>query len=221
MRFLVCEQPEQVRLAQALRYEVYCKEKGWVDPGACPEGLEADEHDLEAVHFLALDDEGAAAGTARLLLGSRQTLPAACHLELNKLGLDIRRVVEVSRLAARASRRSQDLRVFLGLTMSIWQWSMPRHIEAWLAIADLPLFNLLLRLEMPVLTVGREVKYMGSPCIPAAFDMPLSGPALERRGACEGAFPFHPCREEFRRRRAPRWPDGPNVKPSPAGADEQ
>ena len=32
MRPIVCETPEQIRMAQALRYEVYCLEKGWIEP---------------------------------------------------------------------------------------------------------------------------------------------------------------------------------------------
>lgn len=190
MRFKVCDDPEDVRSTQALRFEVYCEEKGWIDPSTCPEGLEADEFDLRAIHFLATDDDGTPLGTSRLILGSRETLPAAEHLDLSAVGLDPADVVEYSRLAIKRSGRSQDLRVFLGLTMSAWQWSTVHSMKAWLAVSDLPLFHLLRRLGLPAIAVGPRVHHLGSECIAAAYDMPLTGPVLVRRGARQAIFPF-------------------------------
>lgn len=174
---MMCTEPEHVQLAQSLRYTVFCREKGWIDPLACPEGVETDEHDHLALHFLALEGD-VPVGTIRLLLGDRQDLPAAEYLDLDGLGLDIRRLAEVSRLATQRTERSSDLRVFLGLTRLIWEWGMENSIVAWLAIADLPLFKLLDRLGMPVIASAEEVEYLGSACIPVAFDMQKTGEAL-------------------------------------------
>lgn len=177
LRFLICEQPEHVRMAQALRYAVYCQEKGWVDPGHCDSGLEVDEYDELALHFLALEGD-APVGTTRLLLGDRQHLPAADYLDLDSLGLDLAVVAEVSRLATRRTERSSDLRVFLGLTRLMWEWGMENSMVAWLAIADVPLFRLLERLGMPVVATAESVDYLGSMCVPVAFDMQRTGEAL-------------------------------------------
>jgi N-acyl-L-homoserine lactone synthetase len=185
MRFIVCETVDQVRLGQALRYEVYCIEKGWIDPSTCDDGLETDEYDRLAVHFLALDDEGTPVGTSRLLLGSRQILPAAKYLNLSSHGIAPGNVAEVSRLAAHETRRSQDLKVFLGLTKLMWVWGNERSMEACAAIADVPLFGLLTRLGLPVISMAPPIDYLGSKCIPVAFDVPGMGPALDRRGAGE------------------------------------
>jgi len=177
LRFLICEKPEHVRMAQALRYAVYCQEKGWVDPERCESGLEVDEHDELALHFLAV--EGAhPVGTSRLLLGDCQHLPAADYLDLEALGLEDKHLVEVSRLATRRTERSSDLRVFLGLTRLMWEWSMDHSKVAWLAIADIPLFRLLERLGMPVIASAPQVEYLGSTCVPVAFDMVRTGASL-------------------------------------------
>ena len=60
---------EQVRLAQRLRYQVYCVEHPFEDPACFPEGLEHDGYDGNAIHSLLYDRECAAlAGTVRLIL---------------------------------------------------------------------------------------------------------------------------------------------------------
>lgn len=169
--------PEHVRMAQALRYQVYCEEKAWIDSSSCDGCLDRDDHDEQAVHFLALEN-GVPIGTSRLLLGERQTLPATRYLDLGAFGIDPSRIVEVSRLATRRSERSSDLRVFLCLCRLMWQWSMDHSMEAWLAIADVPLFRLLDRLKMPTLRVGEHVEYLGSVCVPVAFDVPGTGACL-------------------------------------------
>ena len=179
MDFIVCTDSDHVRMAQALRFSVYCEEKAWIDSKRCENGLEMDEYDPLAVHFLALQD-GEPVGTSRLLLGTRQHLPAMEFIDLDALGLDPDFVVEVSRLAARRTGRSSDLRLFLGLTRLMWQWSMDRSMVAWLAIADVPLFRLLQRLKMPILSVAPHVQYMGSTCVPVAFDLPSTGASLQR-----------------------------------------
>jgi N-acyl-L-homoserine lactone synthetase len=165
-------------MAQSLRYSVYCEEKGWIDPGRCANGIEVDEHDDLALHFLALEDD-TPVGTCRLLLGNRQHLPAADYLDLESLGLDVKLVAEVSRLAAHRTKRSSDLRIFLGLTRLMWEWGTENSMVAWLAIADIPLFRLLERLKMPVIATAEHVDYLGSTCVPVAFDLEGTGVSLK------------------------------------------
>jgi N-acyl-L-homoserine lactone synthetase len=177
VEFVVCESPEQVRQAQRLRYEVYCLEKSWVEAHECDDGIEADASDPLATHFLAIDD-GIVVGTVRLLLGWREVLPGAKYLDLASLGLEPSQTVEVSRLATKRIGRSQDLRIFLGLTKLMWSWATEHSALAWLAIADVPLYHMLTRLGLPVLLESEPVDYLGSECIPIAFDMPGTGPVL-------------------------------------------
>ena len=177
VRFIVCEEPEHIREAQRLRYEVFCVEKEWVDAEACEDGIETDPSDPAAVHFLALDGD-VPVGTVRLLLGWRHELPATRFLDLSPLNLEPTQVAEVSRLATKRHGRSQDLRIFLGLNTVMWEWGTAHQVKVWLAIADMPLYHMLTRLGMPVVAEAQPVQYLGSLCVPVAFDMPGTGDVL-------------------------------------------
>jgi N-acyl-L-homoserine lactone synthetase len=165
-------------MAQELRYDVYCLEKSWVEELSCVDGVESDQSDPLATHFLAIDD-GVAVGTVRLLLGWRQELPGAQFFDLGALGLLPAELCEVSRLATRREGRSQDLKIFLGLTKLMWEWGTEHSgAKAWLAIADMPVYHMLTRLGLPVLAEAEPVEFMGSLCVPIAFDGPGTGPVL-------------------------------------------
>ncbi|MEU0438552.1 GNAT family N-acetyltransferase [Streptomyces sp. NPDC006186] len=64
----VAEDPADRELCFALRKQVFVAEQG------VPEEIEYDEHDAGAVHVLAVDEDGVALGTGRLLTG--QAAPA-------------------------------------------------------------------------------------------------------------------------------------------------
>ena len=179
--FLVCETAEQIAAAQRLRYEVYCLEKGWIDPEKCDGETETDDCDEGAVHFLALRD-GFPVGTARYLLASKCELPAARFLPLDRFDAEPEQIAEVSRLATLARHgRSQNPYVFIKMTLLMWEWAMERSVKVWLAVVDVPLYHLIMRMGMPVIDVGEEAYYLGSRCVPMAFDMAGTGPALRRR----------------------------------------
>jgi N-acyl-L-homoserine lactone synthetase len=181
MRPIVCETPEQIQMAQALRYEVFCLEKEWIDPSSCENGLEIDEYDEFAVHFLVLDEEtGEALGTCRLLLGAYQTLPAAGFLDLAALGLLPAQACEVSRLASVRAARSHSLEVFLGLMQAMATWGAGSDIRVLLSVADVPLHRLMTRIGMPFLAEGEPVEYLGSECIPSVIDVARTGELLAR-----------------------------------------
>ncbi len=172
MRPIVCETPEQIRMAQALRYEVYCLEKGWIEPSSCDGGLETDEYDELAVHFLVLDDETETAlGTSRLLLGSCQPLPAERFLDLEALGLHPAQACEVSRLASLRSSRAPNFEVFLLLMHVMSVWVADFDITVALSVADVPLHRMMTRIGMPFTAVGDPVEYLGSECIPSVIDV--------------------------------------------------
>lgn len=51
------ESEEDIRASYALRYEVFCKELKDIPESACPNGLEQDEYDPYAAHFIIKDGE--------------------------------------------------------------------------------------------------------------------------------------------------------------------
>jgi len=172
MRSIVCETPEQIRMAQALRYEVYCLEKEWIEPSSCDGGLEVDEYDELAVHFLVFDDESEMVlGTSRLLLGSCQTLPGESFLDLEALGLQPAQTCEVSRLASLRASRAPNFEVFLLLMHEMSVWVADFDIVAALSVADVPLHRMMSRIGMPFMAVGEPVEYLGSECIPSVIDV--------------------------------------------------
>lgn len=179
--FMVCETAEQIEAGQRVRYRVYCQEKQWVDEGTCEGGIEVDKFDETAVHFLALRD-GVPVGTARYLLASKCTLPASKYMPLDRYDAAPSEIAEVSRLATLARHgRGQNPYVFIRLTLLMWEWAMERSVKVWLAIVDLPLYHLIMRMGMPVIDIGEQIDYLGSRCVPMAFDMTGTGPALRRR----------------------------------------
>lgn len=64
-----CNTPELIEQAFRLRYQVYCLETGYFDPGANPDGMETDEYDERSAHsILVHKPTGQVAGTVRLIL---------------------------------------------------------------------------------------------------------------------------------------------------------
>jgi N-acyl amino acid synthase of PEP-CTERM/exosortase system len=51
----------------ALRYQIYCTERGFLNPLDYPHGLEYDEFDETSAHFCAVNDEGRVIGAVRLV----------------------------------------------------------------------------------------------------------------------------------------------------------
>lgn len=107
-----------------IRYQVYCLERGFLDPKYYPEGQESDPYDAHALHVLASHRTGHGAGTARLVLHSSLGLPLAHHCQLDppfRFLTDLsdartRRYAEISRLAvSREFRRREGDTVYGGL----------------------------------------------------------------------------------------------------------
>ena len=69
----------------ALRYQIYCEQRGFEKPEDHPEGLERDAADDHAVHFAAIHDETKEVlGTIRLILKSPDGFPIENHFEFEK-----------------------------------------------------------------------------------------------------------------------------------------
>ena len=94
--------------AFALRYQVYCEERGFLDPARYPAHIERDVYDETAVHFIGRHRlRCMAAGTARLVLSSHQGFPLQAHCDFNREFSFVRKpghpalrdYAEISRLA--------------------------------------------------------------------------------------------------------------------------
>ena len=65
--FRIAETQEEKEEAFKLRFEVYCKEKKYLKSENYPDGLEQDNFDKIADHFIALNKLGKVVGTLRLV----------------------------------------------------------------------------------------------------------------------------------------------------------
>lgn len=92
-----------------MRYQVYCLERGFLDPEHYPSELEKDEYDSGSMHFLGRHhDKGAPAGTARLVMHSDLGFPMQQHCKFfpdytylapNEGSQSLQGYAEISRLA--------------------------------------------------------------------------------------------------------------------------
>lgn len=85
----------------SLRYAVYCKEKGFLDPKNYPDGQEYDSYDAYSVNFAAYSKTGEIVGTVRMVIpkeGQRFPFQDFCqphpHVQLPAIG----KAAEISRL---------------------------------------------------------------------------------------------------------------------------
>ncbi len=103
----------------ALRYQVYCEERGFESPEDHPDGLEQDEYEEVSVHFAAIDRiTGRAVATVRLVLNSERNLPGTQFYDLGSTasGLCSTEIGEVSRLAlTKRYRREMRRRLQQGM----------------------------------------------------------------------------------------------------------
>lgn len=177
--------PELMAQCRRLRYEVYCIERGFLDPAAYSEGEEADYFDPYAVHFAAVArNSGQVVGTIRLVGRTPRGFPLSshCNVDLDTLPAN---TMEISRLAvSRTYRRRQDdgeygislnyiqapdepqerrrrPEIVLGLYKCMYRESKTLGVNAWLAAMEPSLARLLSRFSFSFIAIGPEVDYYG------------------------------------------------------------
>ncbi len=180
--------------AHALRYQVYCLERGFEDPAGSPGGLERDRFDERSVHCLLRHrSTGIPVGTARLILSDAAAPRASWPIQ--QVCRDPRlfdaRVVppehsaEVSRfcLSLEARRRIQAARggepeadpglaahldslALLGLIRGLLVESLHRGLTHWTLVVEAGLLRLLGRFGLDFTRLGPPVEYHGrrQPC---------------------------------------------------------
>jgi N-acyl amino acid synthase of PEP-CTERM/exosortase system len=169
-----------------LRYQVYVVERGFEQPEDHPGGLEKDEFDAHASHFVCEASDGAVVGTIRLILPSGRPFPMERHCEIREPVPDdlLDHVGEISRLAISKSYRRRkgdtiygltdddagdtqylDRRQFpvlcLGLLRAGYQESLRHGITFIYAAMEPNLHRLLCAQGIQFLPVGPEVDYHG------------------------------------------------------------
>ena len=115
-RFACVDDATDLETVYAIRYQVYCAERRFLDEADYPTQLESDDYDAHSLHVLATHRAGHPAGTARLVMNSRLGFPAAQHCvfseEFSFLNdpshPSLARYAEVSRLAVSKAFRRRE-----------------------------------------------------------------------------------------------------------------
>jgi N-acyl amino acid synthase of PEP-CTERM/exosortase system len=157
---------------QRLRYEVYCLERGYLDPQDFPDELESDFYDKFSLHCAVVEAEKQLSGTLRLVPDTPKGFPLESHAggldeAFHRIPRD--RAAEISRLVvARHGRRLGqigDLRyplILFPLFREMNLQSARLGLEYWLAAMEPTLHRLLRRLlGFTFVQIGEPMEYYG------------------------------------------------------------
>lgn len=154
-----------------LRWQVYCNEKGFLDPDDYPGAIERDEFDDVSYHFGCVDEDGTVIAGVRLVPDSPLGFPAHRHCRID-IGFEPWvQSAELSRLvfskgyrrgSGRGDRAVADCEIVLGLYRAVYRMSKRAGITHWLAAMEPSLARLLNRFHFSFAPVGPETDYYGA-----------------------------------------------------------
>ncbi len=166
--------PRQLEQALRLRFEVYCLEKGWLDPDRYPEGLERDEYDEgQSVQFVAVASTTSdVVACFRLITHGRLGFPCEKHFKLTKQAENLIQTVEMSRLIIAEGHREFRVtrEIILGLSREIYFYNLGNGIRWCYAAVEPGLLTMVRRMGIPFEQAGRKSDYMGE-TLPMILDM--------------------------------------------------
>lgn len=166
------------------RYEVYCRECGFLDEQDYPDQLETDEHDASSSHFAAFNQQGELSGYVRLVRPDAiQTFPFQNHCVSLLNGVELppaAKAAEISRLMVRQDyRRRQPSRqemlddspqILLSLYRQMYEYSQKNGIRYWYAAMERSLARALTRMGFSFRQIGPATDYYG-PVAPYVADL--------------------------------------------------
>lgn len=181
---------EALNEAFALRFQVYCVERRFLNADDHPDGLEVDGFDDTALHCMAYDGASRLAGYVRLIRGRPgRALPWQAHCAELLPGVvlpDPASCAEVSRLMVRpefrrrrgdllagvavqpetgglvdAERRASSPQIMLSLFKQMFQHSQATGILHWHAAMERPLAKALRAMGFRFVQIGAETNYYG------------------------------------------------------------
>lgn len=184
---LMARSQEEKRTTYRMRFEVMCKELGWLSPQDFAEPEERDEYDdRQALSFLALDNDGQPAGTARLLLPGPIPLPIERHFELvGRASIEdahgrLAYAAEVSRFIVPPHPRYRRHEITHALCMALLGTLLGMGASHAYISADHRFFRLLVMLGFPFAAIGASREYLGSPTVPGIVNLPDLAERLRR-----------------------------------------
>jgi N-acyl-L-homoserine lactone synthetase len=178
IRFGTARSVEERTAIYAMRYAVAVT-KGWLAPGALPDGLERDDFDEDALHLVGLDGETLAASARLVFPSPGLALPTeeAFGLTIGPRG----QVVDMGREIV--AREYSNLRheVFAGLLACAWLEVRARGFWRVCGVFSAPMLRLTRMMGMEIATLGPARSYWGEPRYPILFDVAASARVLTKR----------------------------------------
>ena len=164
--YRLVESAEEKEFIYKLRYDIYCKEKEWLDSSKYSRRLENDKYDKSSIHFGAFDVNNILVGSVRLILPQdSMSIPIEEAFEIVP-NLNQKRV-EVSRLVIPKNRRGFD--ILMGLIRTIYEWAIENNVTHAYATIENNLLNYLVRKSYPFKQIKNGKDYFGGYTIPTCL----------------------------------------------------
>jgi N-acyl-L-homoserine lactone synthetase len=151
----------------ALRYKVYCEEKGFLSADSFPKKMEFDCYDVHSKHFGLFCDEGELLGSVRLVHDSGLGFPMeeywgdAIPPHLRSSTVEISRLVLCKQRSRAGRNRGSDLPMTLQLYSEIYKSIKENSMTHVAAAMEPSLVRLLRRFGLQFQEIGEEVNYYG------------------------------------------------------------
>lgn len=144
----------------ALRYQVYCLDRGFLDPADYCDGLESDEFEWHARHIGVFDHDHRMLGAVRLVCGDGLGLPMDSHCTYAVP--EAARIGEISRLAVpRSIGAAKFGTISLMLYRGLYQTARAQGMTHLVSAMEPSLERLARRLHFPWEPIGPMVDYYG------------------------------------------------------------
>lgn len=164
--YRLVEDDEEKKLIYRLRYDIYCKEKGWLDSSNYSKCLEIDKYDKCSFQFGAFDVNNILVGGVRLIFpGKNMMIPLEENFDITPI-LNQKRV-EISRLVIPKDRRGYN--ILMGLVRIIYDWIIKNGITHAYTISESNLLDYISRKGYPFKSMKEGKDYFGGYTIPACL----------------------------------------------------
>lgn len=160
------ETKEELTEVYKLRFNIYCKERGFESEEYYPDKLETDEYDPYSVHFIAMLDSEPV-GTSRLILHNPIGFPIERYYKINfsQIPVEKDKTAEISRLAISKETfrllRNHTTRIFYALFSEMYFESKRMGITFFFAAMTRGLYRLLSKCSIKFLQIGTPIEYHG------------------------------------------------------------
>ena len=158
--------PETLETHFRIRFEVYCLERGFEPHERFQKGMERDEYDDGAAHFIARSIRtGEWLGACRVVIGKIEDLPISRHTRIDDMPENAAWLGEISRLCVVKSRARaaghNESRIMLSLLSAARAWSLHKGLSGLVLLTTEGLSRLLARFKISLKRIGPSCSLNG------------------------------------------------------------